>query len=602
MGILPATSDKLGFSRTEGQQRLGRALTFAERAAYQYAIEEVYWRHWIWPKENPGPKPPLNAIVSQRQIEHKVEGYLRKSQLIANERGSPITGSELQTEMERMANQTRQPEVLRELFEALRNDAFVIAECLARPILAERLASELAAREGADAFVSSALVSHAYKLPEISVPLGCTGDDTWAVTTTVNAPDARELHTAVWTGSEMVVWGGSNFSSGNLNTGARYNPATDSWTATSVVNAPSARAYHTAVWTGSEMIVWGGYNSGNDLNTGGRYNPSADSWTATGAINAPVGREQFTGVWTGSEMIVWGGLGCGSNCRLNSGGRYNPTNDSWIPTSTVNAPVARFSHRAVWTGSEMIVWGGTDGMNYQHTGGRYNPAGDSWTPTSLMNVPLGRDGHTAVWTGSEMIVWGGVDETFNLTNTGGRYNPMNDGWVATSLVNAPSPRASHTGVWTDSEMIIWGGNDTSSFFNTGGKYNPNMDSWRATTTTNAPSARSDHTAVWTGNEMIVWGGFNGNHLNTGGRYCAQSGATPTPTATATPSSTPTATATPTPTPTATATATLTPTPTSTPTATATPTPTATATSTPRPTPTPRSTPAARPRPTPAPRP
>ena len=38
-----------------------------------------------------------------------------------------------------MAQNTRQPEALQELFEALGNDAFVIAECLARPILAERL-------------------------------------------------------------------------------------------------------------------------------------------------------------------------------------------------------------------------------------------------------------------------------------------------------------------------------------------------------------------------------------------------------------------------------------------------------------------------------
>ena len=45
-----------------------------------------------------------------------------------------------------------------------------------------------------------------------------------------------------------------------LNTGGRYNPSTDSWTATSTTNAPSARDDHTAVWTGSEMIVWGGYD------------------------------------------------------------------------------------------------------------------------------------------------------------------------------------------------------------------------------------------------------------------------------------------------------------------------------------------------------
>ena len=105
----------------------------------------------------------------------------------------------------------------------------------------------------------------------------------------------------------MIVWGGNG---GHLlNTGGRYNPSTDSWTATSLTNAPTARVSHTAVWTGSEMIVWGGIDNGSSvLNTGGRYNPSTDSWTATSTTNAPTGRELHTAVWTGSEMIVWGGM------------------------------------------------------------------------------------------------------------------------------------------------------------------------------------------------------------------------------------------------------------------------------------------------------
>ena len=85
----------------------------------------------------------------------------------------------------------------------------------------------------------------------------------------------------------MIVWGGSG-DSGISNTGGRYNPSTDSWTATSTTNAPDARYYHTAIWSGSEMIVWGGVaNGSNFLNTGGRYNPSTDSWTATSTTNAP---------------------------------------------------------------------------------------------------------------------------------------------------------------------------------------------------------------------------------------------------------------------------------------------------------------------------
>src|SRR5437763_3684991 len=116
-----------------------RTLTFADRGAYQRAIEEVYWRHRIWPRERTEPKPSFDAVMSQAQLEKKVADYLRKSQALEDYWQRPITGDQLQAELDRMAKHTKQPEVLRELFEALGNDPFVIAECLARPALADRL-------------------------------------------------------------------------------------------------------------------------------------------------------------------------------------------------------------------------------------------------------------------------------------------------------------------------------------------------------------------------------------------------------------------------------------------------------------------------------
>ncbi|PYK08545.1 MAG: hypothetical protein DME65_13885, partial [Verrucomicrobia bacterium] len=104
-----------------------------------------------------------------------------------------------------------------------------------------------------------------------------------------------------------------------------------------------------------------------------------DTWTATAA--APSARHYHTAVWTGTEMIVWGGLVPGAGGGVNTGGKYNPSTDSWIVTSTANAPDARYSHTAVWTGTEMIIWGGTSGFDL-NTGGRYNPLTDSWLTTS----------------------------------------------------------------------------------------------------------------------------------------------------------------------------------------------------------------------------
>ena len=520
-------------------------LTFAERVAYQRAIEEIYWRYRIWPKENASPKPPLGAVMSQAEIEKKVEDYLRDSQLLANHWQRPIMPEQLGAEMERMAQHTKQPEVLRELFAALRNNPFIIAECLARPALADRLLSERSAIgrriDGTPAQRAEAELAHAtvteseeepldswaamadkevdtatatssgdYMLPNIPSVVACI-NNSWTATSITSAPAGRTGHIAVWTGTEMIVWGGY---SGNdvFHNGARYNPITDSWR---TISAPGAPTGGRAVWTGTEVIVWGG-------NSGGRYNPFTNSWRLVSTANAPGYRGNHSAVWTGREMIVWGGVDP-FGFALNTGGKYNPITNSWASTSIRNAPAARSQHTAVWTGSEMIIWGGLDyfGAYALRTGGRYNPSTDSWTATNSTNAPANRYQHTAVWTGNEMIVWGGGNQS-GVFNTGGRYNPAANSWTATSVTNAPSGRVRHTAVWTGSEMIVWGGFSASGPTNTGGRYNPNVNNWVATSTAGAPSPRYDHTAVWTGSQMIVWGGEEifPTGLNTGGRYCA----------------------------------------------------------------------------------
>ena len=80
-----------------------------------------------------------------------------------------------------------------------------------------------------------------------------------------------------------------------------------------------------------------------------------------------------------------------------------------------------------------------------------------WTPISTTNAPEARYGHTAIWTGSEMIVWGGNIVDPGFTNTGGIFDPEQDEWIrATPLTNAPEGRFIHTGIWTGAEMIVWG--------------------------------------------------------------------------------------------------------------------------------------------------
>jgi Bacterial Ig-like domain/Galactose oxidase, central domain len=363
------------------------------------------------------------------------------------------------------------------------------------------------------------------------------GVGTWTDISSVNAPGFRTLHTAVWTGSELLFWGSGDHVTQEAFPGGRYNPATDTWSTMSTIGAPLGRDLHVAVWTGTEMVVWGGNRigfSGYYMDNGGRYDPVTDTWRPVSTVGAPHATRYGVAVWTGTEMLVFGGLrdSITPTDPNDANARYNPATDTWAPISPLNAPDGRIGHSAVWTGSRMIVWGGSPGYDCpsalfggcRSTGGIYDPVADAWTPTSLTGAPAGRSHHSAVWTGSEMAVWGGQDSMGALAS-GGLFNPQTNSWRPMSTNCAPAARTQHGAVWTGSEMIVWDGylristllGLSSKKLASGGRYNPMTDSWQHTATVNAPSSDDFYTVVWTGSSMLAWGvGYFGNQQ--GRRY------------------------------------------------------------------------------------
>ena len=215
------------------------------------------------------------------------------------------------------------------------------------------------------------------------------------------------------------------------NTGGLYDPATDTWTPTSTVGAPPAREGHTAVWTGSKMIVWGGFGRpGGPSNTGGLYDPATDTWTPTSTVGAPTARGYHTAVWTGSKMIVWGGWDAGGlrehRRHLRSGHRHLDADEHRRRSHGRAA-----CHTAVWTGSKMIVWGGRDAPGPTNTGGSYDPA----------TRHVDRDEHRRGSHGARLphggldgveddrLGWAVTGTGTTATNTGGIYNPnAPSGW------------------------------------------------------------------------------------------------------------------------------------------------------------------------------
>lgn len=328
----------------------------------------------------------------------------------------------------------------------------------------------------------------------------------WRPLATAGAPTARTGHAAVWTGAELVVWGGTP----TTLAGGRYNPASDSWRPMAVAGAPAARTGHTATWCGNEMIVWGGTVAYAAVATGGRYDPVADSWRAMSTTGAPSARVGHVAVWTGTELVVWGGV-----ADL-SGGRYDPATDSWRPISAVGAPVVDFGWRAAWTGAQVLVLG----VVYDYSGGvgipqatkgvarRYDPVGDVWTPMSAYG-----GGTATLWTGTELFVTTGA--------AGGRYLPATDTWTAMAQAGAPSSRKNPLTAWTGDRLLVWSGAvpqyfTAATLARDGGIYDPATDGWSPMPATGAePGLQLGAASAWSGAELLVWGG---DTAATGARY------------------------------------------------------------------------------------
>jgi len=270
-------------------------------------------------------------------------------------------------------------------------------------------------------------------------------------------PDAplpwRADYTAIKGGPEVIVWGGSSGARGAE--GARYNHRSDSWRP--MASSPlDLRAGHTAVWSGDEMLVWGGETrgicGGPTPTSGAAYDPATDSWRRL--AKAPVtGRLHHSAVWTGDEMLVWGGMrdrdgSCEPRGFFTDGAAYDPRTDGW--RRIASAPIgSRADPDAVWTGAEMLVWNGARSA-------AYHPGSDRWRLIPKPPLEPRRD-EAVVWTGRQFIVWGGGDPEGmgHGIQDGASYDPEANRW--TTLPAAPtSDVLGYHAIWTKESMFILG--------------------------------------------------------------------------------------------------------------------------------------------------
>ncbi len=325
--------------------------------------------------------------------------------------------------------------------------------------------------------------------------LGCGGEDCpppegeWRPISLLRGPGARDLPAVVWTGAEMIVWGGLRRDQRRAD-GARYRPSTDEWVA--MADGPVAMTGTAAVWTGVEMIVW------DPSGAGAAYHPGSDRWRAIATDGQPGDLAAPLAVWTGAEMIVLDQLGA-------RGGRYHPAADRWAPVASDGPPAENVFFGAVWTGDEAIVWGA--GQDFVPAAHRYHAAADRWSPIEANQAMSG----AGVWTGRELFFAGGGGEISSMAAA--RYDPAADRWREAARSFGPAGIIGQTAAWTGERVIVWGGTalvgGESREVASGALYDPEADAWTPMAQEGAPSPRARAAALWTGSELVVWGGMLG---------------------------------------------------------------------------------------------
>ena len=365
--------------------------------------------------------------------------------------------------------------------------------------------------------------------PDISVdtspPDTGTGGAGWNSLAAVPTGFAgRRSHSAVFTGTNMIVWGGCDGAEKTIYAdGVSYDEAAGTWKGIKSAGL-SGRYFHAAAWSGTEMLVIGGivgigvgYTAAKD---GALYDPATDTWSAPITLPGPI-PYATTAVWstTTNEFLVWGGFTGTLSGDLGDGYAYKPSTKTWRTMSSVGAPHARNAHAAAWNGSKMILLGGAYGSGiYCADAFSYDPVTDKWETLTPPTTWSGRNGTTpGLASGGKVAFWGGR-ASWGTTDLRGDGLVFEAGAFAEipvpSTTELPNPkREGAVGWWSADRVYVWGGRGSEgwAFVGTGASFDPAKKTWAPLPTAKAPSARWLATAVVnpTSGVAYVWGGASG---------------------------------------------------------------------------------------------
>ena len=369
-------------------------------------------------------------------------------------------------------------------------------------------------------------------------------------------PDAptghRRSFVRAWTGHEFVIWGGGTAADSREvlhGDGIAYNPRTNRWRSLPPAPIPPT-AQATAVWTGRELIIWGGFDNIGVTHltaAGAAYDPSTNAWRMIAASPlAP--RSSPVSVWTGREMIVLGGYPLVRNNTLTvyrDAAAYDPATNTWRDLAPLPAPPGHDLQYPipVWTDSQLLLWWPwvhqePKGAGYTESLGidffRYTPEGDRWDlapPDPSQPATIGEP----FWTGQNVVTTtvppykGVAGRTSKPLIPSQRYDPASGTWTA--LPGGPE-RDGYT-VWTGSALLsvvtqpdpdklpcAQGGRcEASDFQSALWAVDPENGDWvqLPTAPVTMPGSLFDVATVWTGKALLLWGTTTHRPLMANGR-------------------------------------------------------------------------------------
>jgi len=240
--------------------------------------------------------------------------------------------------------------------------------------------------------------------------------------------NASQPHMA--SGGGYIYTYGSNNQSPFESIIARFNPTTNAWQ--KLTNLPSGlltwKDRPTFLWTGTELLIWGG----NGANDGYRYNPNTNSWTTMSSAGAPVIRNFYLSCFTGTDLIIWGGTDYNLGTPLNTGARYNLATNTWSAMTTTIAPAFLNGASCIINGNAMYVYGGSSNFVYSNKVNKYDISANIWTQNTPggTSVPV-RTGANLMSSGGSIYMFGGTyTPQFSVTQF------LYDGYVYYTATNA----------------------------------------------------------------------------------------------------------------------------------------------------------------------